>query len=967
LILKKISKRKKMKTKILISVFLVLFSFVAADTNFRLMSYNALNFDGADRITYFETVFAEANPDIVVMQEMESSAGCDAMLGALNSAIGGFARATFVYDSGLQNMLFYKTAVASLTSQDEVTASPRVVSEYVLQIDGNPLRVYSCHLKASDTTTDEATRLTAVTALRNHLNALASGTEFVIAGDMNFYRSSEDGYAKFIASEANNIGRADDLCTEVGSWHNNSFYADVHTQCPRLTSFGGGSSGGMDDKFDFIFSNEGMNNSSGIEFSTGTFTSFGNDGDHYNISINSGTNNAVPANVADALYYASDHIPVYADFTSLSGGSPPTGSLIISEYIEGSSNNKAIEIYNGTGNSVDLSLYTLQKDVNGDEVWGNTYSYSGTLADGEVYIVANSLSDPIILSEANDTNNGVILFNGDDQIRLLKSGVEVDRIGIPGDITFGADVTFVRNSDVTDPRSGAQDPRSNGEWTSYASDTFTYLGAHTQDGPANVPPEITNIQHSPVSPTSSQTVSVSADVTDTDGTVSSASLIWGLVSGSLTNSINMTFVSGDSYEADTDIPAQSDGTTVYYQVSATDDDSDTTTSSEYSYTVSDTPNDPTPGDLLITEICGDGTDGDNGNDNGFMEVWNSTTSTLSLSNVQARYYNTNPNNPTATINLSGTIAADEYIIVTQDAAEFLITYGLSADYSHNTFYFNGGDDGADIYLTTARAEVIDQFNDVGVGASPFTWSTNNYFERNTTETGSIETNWTEETSGTGSPGTGGDNPLPVTLSEFNAVQQEGSNFVSVAWITMSETNNLGWNIYRSSSEAYIQLNGELIEGAGTVTIPTFYQYSDENNLQPNSTYLYWLESVDISGNTSFNGPIPVYTSLFEQPEEETPIVPREFGLYQNQPNPFNPETKISFALQEDSVGDLVIYNLKGRKVKTLFEDMPIQSNKLYDFVWTGDDEFGKQAASGTYVYTLRTGEKTIQKRMILLK
>jgi len=111
----------------------------------------------------------------------------------------------------------------------------------------------------------------------------------------------------------------------------------------------------------------------------------------------------------------------------------------------------------------------------------------------------------------------------------------------------------------------------------------------------NTPPAITNITTDPASGfTSSTTVSVSADVTD-DGTVEGVELHWGTTSGSLTNNINMSLASGDTYTTVTDIPAQVGGTTVYYEVYAMDDDADETTSPEQSYYVlSDEPtNHPT--------------------------------------------------------------------------------------------------------------------------------------------------------------------------------------------------------------------------------------------------------------------------------------------------------------------------------------------------------------------------------------
>ncbi|MCK4339306.1 MAG: T9SS type A sorting domain-containing protein, partial [Candidatus Cloacimonetes bacterium] len=78
-----------------------------------------------------------------------------------------------------------------------------------------------------------------------------------------------------------------------------------------------GVGGGLDDRFDFIFTSYEINNDSGIEYIDSSLTYFGNDGNHFNQSVNYSTNSAVPDSVADALYYASDHLPVFADFVSL--------------------------------------------------------------------------------------------------------------------------------------------------------------------------------------------------------------------------------------------------------------------------------------------------------------------------------------------------------------------------------------------------------------------------------------------------------------------------------------------------------------------------------------------------------------------------------------------------------------------------------------------------------------------------
>ena len=236
----------------------VLISNLFSSTSFRVMTYNALNFpsaEGSNRLPYFQTVFEAVSPDILIMQEIESEEGADLLLAKLNANGTIFSRANFIDGTDTDNMLYYKSSVASIVSQSVLSTSLRDISEYVMLINGNQIRFYSCHLKASDTSEDEQQRLAEITVLRNHLSNLNEGTEFIVVGDMNFYRSTESGYQKIIADEVNNIGRAKDLCTQVGNWHNNGTYSAVHTQSTRTGSLSdGGSSGGLDDRFDFIFS-----------------------------------------------------------------------------------------------------------------------------------------------------------------------------------------------------------------------------------------------------------------------------------------------------------------------------------------------------------------------------------------------------------------------------------------------------------------------------------------------------------------------------------------------------------------------------------------------------------------------------------------------------------------------------------------------------------------------------------------
>lgn len=115
------------------------------------------------------------------------------------------------------------------------------------------------------------------------------------------------------------------------------------------------------------------------------------------------------------------------------GESVLASNLFISEYVEGSSGtNKALEIFNGTGTSVDLSNYSLKIGTNGAAL-GNELVLSGSLANGAVYVIYNSGSIYADITANGDLiNNTIANFNGDDAVGLFNSGTLIDVIGTPG-------------------------------------------------------------------------------------------------------------------------------------------------------------------------------------------------------------------------------------------------------------------------------------------------------------------------------------------------------------------------------------------------------------------------------------------------------------------------------------------------------------------------------------------------------
>ncbi|WP_051207554.1 ExeM/NucH family extracellular endonuclease [Saccharospirillum impatiens] len=151
--------------------------------------------------------------------------------------------------------------------------------------------------------------------------------------------------------------------------------------------------------------------------------------------------------------------------------------LIFSEYIEGSSFNKAIELQNTGDATIDLSQYSVELYSNGNTSLNTALTLGGTLGAGDVYVIANSQATQEIL-DVTDTTSGVANFNGNDVVLLREVDTVVDRIGQLGSAdTFGANVTLVRKTEITQGDANfadAFDPTE--QWDSFASNTFAYLG-----------------------------------------------------------------------------------------------------------------------------------------------------------------------------------------------------------------------------------------------------------------------------------------------------------------------------------------------------------------------------------------------------------------------------------------------------------------------------------------------------------
>jgi predicted extracellular nuclease len=182
----------------------------------------------------------------------------------------------------------------------------------------------------------------------------------------------------------------------------------------------------------------------------------------------------------------------------IGSGNVATGApteIFFSEYIEGSSNNKALEIYNGTAADVNLGTagYSVQMFFNGSSSAGLTINLNGSVARGDVFVLAHSSAVGDVLAHADQTN-GAGWFNGDDAVVLRRGTTVIDVIGQIGSDpgtewgtgdTSTADNTLRRKTGIEagdGDGADAFDPAV--QWSGFANNTFNGLGFHTSGGDA---------------------------------------------------------------------------------------------------------------------------------------------------------------------------------------------------------------------------------------------------------------------------------------------------------------------------------------------------------------------------------------------------------------------------------------------------------------------------------------------------
>ena len=194
---------------------------------------------------------------------------------------------------------------------------------------------------------------------------------------------------------------------------------------------------------------------------------------------------------------------------------------------------------------------------------------------------------------------------------------------------------------------------------------------------------------------------------------------------------------------------------------------------------------------------------------------------------------------------------------------------------------------------------------------------------------------------------------PDVIISFRPQNLEGeqiNNIINLSWeapLSGSSGTLERYNIYR---------NDEFL------SFTTALSYIDHTfDLEIENTYYVTIVYLSPNGESAASN---VFTTIAVSCDDETDI-PSVTTLKGNYPNPFNPETNISFSLSAEVNLHIDIYNIKGQKVKSLVDD--IYQAGEYNIIWKGNDDNGNNVGSGIYFYRMQAGEYVRVRKMVMMK
>ena len=297
----------------------------ASDESIRIVSWNILNYSDSNeepREQYFQSILEFLAPDILVVQEMASFTGVDQFLDDVLEPISKNYRAAKFFDGpDTDNAFFYDKSKFKLQSRQQIPTSFRDIAEYTIKIKkgpgkGNKLRIYSVHFTEGLSADDKMQRESEANTLRTYLNSFPFNSLYLVCGTLNMTESDEKAYKILTDAQIDDIGRLKDPLDQQGKWHHKKKFKSLHTESTRKAKYGDGASGGLNDRYDMILISYSLDQNGKLTYRPGSCMVCGNDGKHFKKAINKPLNKSVSPEIADALYRASDHLPVVIELIS---------------------------------------------------------------------------------------------------------------------------------------------------------------------------------------------------------------------------------------------------------------------------------------------------------------------------------------------------------------------------------------------------------------------------------------------------------------------------------------------------------------------------------------------------------------------------------------------------------------------------------------------------------------------------
>jgi hypothetical protein len=507
------------------------FGFSYSQEQIRIMSYNILRYpntandappndsiivvDTTARNPYFRKTISSVSPDILVVEEIYRRVDAEAFLNNVMNSFGETYTLTFWGTWSDDNAVYFKSSKFNVIDSAEVVVlggghCNSLFTLYHTQTR-DTLKIFAVHLFASESET--ANRKIEADSIRVHSDAFASGTYFIALGDFNTFKGTETGFTALL-DQTNSGYFIDPLNLQDSTNWSANWLTAFNTFCTRAGPgdyLGGGSESGLDERFDILLNSQSIVDSGGITYIADSFVEFGNDGLHNNIDINDNgstslPNQAVSQTIADALYYASDHLPVYADFYFCS---PAPGNIVFTQV--GSDNDDVIEFIT-LHDRMDLTKLKITNnalDINKNfGTGGGTFDLSNTSwkdVPGGTFVRLGSN-----LTNDNDPSDRILQYDGTGSGTLPSlGGVNGDQLiaytgsssapyfisgitwgndgwrtgpgdsyapGTPSDIALGASSNYYFSGSVNGDADVTRTALINSSnWSSYAGGTYNDL------------------------------------------------------------------------------------------------------------------------------------------------------------------------------------------------------------------------------------------------------------------------------------------------------------------------------------------------------------------------------------------------------------------------------------------------------------------------------------------------------------